>query len=388
MSPRVVLLTTYFRPIVGGVESNAERLARFLHGSRFDVRVVTKRITPALADREDMDGVPIERIGPYGVRSASGKWRLLPSAFGWLVRHKAAYDVVCCVDYRGVGVAAIAARALTGRPVVLQAQTPGNLLDTAPLAQPVIAAYRRADAFACISHALEREAIAAGVPAARVHFLPNAVDISRFRPAEGNERQTLRRERGIPSGAIVCLFVGRLSREKGVMDLMRAWEQLRPSNAVLLMAGPDMTDHPWNEGPAARDFAERHNLGASVRFLGSIADVAPLLRTADVVIQPSHFEAQGLSAVEALASGVPVVASGVGGLLDFVIDGDNGKLCQPQSPAELAAGIRALVADEGFRQRATARARASVVDQYDEQKVFARFADLFRNVTSGPGRPA
>ena len=62
-----------------------------------------------------MDGVPIERIGPYGVRSASGKWRLLPSAFRWLVRHKAAYDVVCCVDYRGVGVAAIAARAVTGR---------------------------------------------------------------------------------------------------------------------------------------------------------------------------------------------------------------------------------------------------------------------------------
>ena len=388
MSPRVVLLTTYFRPIVGGVESNAERLARFLHGNRFDVRIVTKRITPALADREDMDGVPIERIGPYGVRSASGKWRLLPSAFRWLVRHRAAYDVVCCVDYRGVGVAAIAARAMTGRPVVLQAQTPGNLLDPALLAQPVIGVYRRADAFACISHALEREAIAAGVPAARVHFLPNAVDISRFRPADGDERQTLRRERGIPSGAIVCLFVGRLSREKGVMDLMKAWDQLRPANAILLMAGPDMTDHPWNEGPAARDFSARHDLGASVRFLGSIADVAPLLRTADIVIQPSHFEAQGLSAVEALASGVPVVASGVGGLLDFVIDGDNGKLCQPQRPAELAAAIRALVADDAFRQRATARARASVVDQYDEQKVFARFADLLRDVTSAATRPA
>jgi 2-deoxystreptamine N-acetyl-D-glucosaminyltransferase/2-deoxystreptamine glucosyltransferase len=186
----------------------------------------------------------------------------------------------------------------------------------------------------------------------------------------------------------VCLFVGRLSREKGVMDLMKAWDRLRPANAVLLIAGPDMTDHPWNEGPAAREFAERHSLGASVRFLGSIADVAPLLRTADVVIQPSHFEAQGLSAVEALASGVPVVASGVGGLLDFVIDGDNGKLCQPQDPAALVAGIRALVADDAFRQRAAARARASVVDQYDEQKVFARFAKLLDDVTTSAARPA
>jgi len=83
-----------------------------------------------------------------------------------------------------------------------------------------------------------------------------------------------------------------------------------------------------------------------------------------------------------------VVASGVGGLLDFVIDGDNGTLCQPQDPAALAIAIRALVADDGFRQRAAARARASVVDQYDEQKVFARFAKLLQDVVSSAARPA
>src|SRR4029077_16165786 len=105
MNPRVVVLTTYFRPIIGGVESNAERLARYLHANDFAVRVVTKRINAKLADRETVDGVPIERIGPYGERSASGKWRLLPSLYRWLVRNKANYDVACCVDYRGVGVA-------------------------------------------------------------------------------------------------------------------------------------------------------------------------------------------------------------------------------------------------------------------------------------------
>jgi hypothetical protein len=72
MNPRVVVLTTYFRPIIGGVESNAERLAGYLQANDFGVRVVTKRIGAALADRETMDGVPVERIGPYGERSASG----------------------------------------------------------------------------------------------------------------------------------------------------------------------------------------------------------------------------------------------------------------------------------------------------------------------------
>ncbi len=383
MNPRVVILTTYFRPIVGGVESNAERLARFLHASGIPVRVLTKRVTPLLADAEDMDGVPIERIGPWGDRSASGKWRMLPAVFRWLVGHAKDYDVVCCVDYRGVGIAAIAARSVTSRPVVLQAQTPGGLEHTL-FKWPVIAVYRRADAFACISHGLEREARAAGVPAERIHFLPNAVDILRFRPARADEQRVLRRQLDIAEPCVVFLFVGRLSREKGLMDLMAAWHLARPSNAILLVAGPDMVNHPWNVGPAAREYVDQHALGASVRFLGSIADVASLLQAVDVVIQPSHFEALGLSAVEALASGVPVIASAVGGLLDFVIDGDNGKLCPPQDPEALSACIRLFAGDWAFRQRASARARASVIEQYDEQTVFSRFADLLGQLAARP----
>jgi glycosyltransferase involved in cell wall biosynthesis len=264
---------------------------------------------------------------------------------------------------------------------VLQAQTPGNLLETSMPARAVIAVYRRADAFACISHVLEREAIAAGIPAGRVHFVPNPVDITRFRPARDSEREALRSGLGVPAGALVCLFVGRLSREKGVMDLMTAWNDVPHASAVLFIAGPDMSNHPWNEGPAARQFAKRHNM-ASVRFLGPIADVAELLQAVDVVIQPSHFEALGLSAVEALASGVPVVASAVGGLLDFIVDGKNGMLCPPRNPAALSAAIRTLITDDAFRQRVSAGARASVVEEYDEQKVFARFGDLLRDVAS------
>jgi glycosyltransferase involved in cell wall biosynthesis len=383
MNPRVVVLTTYFKPVVGGVESNAERLSRFLHAHGFAVRVVTKRVTRPPADAEDMDGVPIDRIGPLGERSASGKWWLLPSALRWLVRHAASYDVVCCVDYRGVGIAAIAARAITGKRVVLQAQTPGGLV-RGPLTWPVIAVYRRADAFACISHGLEREARAAGVPGDRIHFLPNAVDISRFRPADADERRALRRGWDIPAEAVVCLFVGRLSREKGLMDLVAAWDLVRPRTAVLLVAGPDMVGHPWNVGPAARAYVKQRGLEASIRFLGSIADVASLLRVADVVIQPSHFEALGLSAVEALASGVPVIASAVGGLLDFVIDGDNGRLCPPHDPPALSACIRNFVDDVAFRQRSSARARPSVIEEYDEQTVFARFALLLRQLAARP----
>lgn len=393
---RVVVLTPYFRPIVGGVESNAERLALYLQGHGFAVRVLTKRVTKDLPDLEDMDGVQIERIGPYGDRAAAGKWLLLPQVAEWLGRERSTYDVVCCIDYRGTGVATVGAGLLTRRPAVFQAQTTGVLsganMDGAlahwkidprgaigRLAKAIPRAiYRRADAFACISREIEREALACGIPRERVHYLPNAIDMMRFRPPTAAEKLALRQQLGVPSDAIVCLFVGRLSREKGLMDLMQAWTSV--SRAMLLIAGPDMDGHPWNVGPAARELVATHRLESSVRFLGSVSDVASLLRVADIAIQPSHFEALGLSAIEALASGVPVVASAVGGLLDFMVDNGNGKLCPPQDPTALAEAIRVLIDDAELRRRLAAGARASVLAEYDEAIVSERFGALLRQL--------
>ena len=378
MRPRVVVLTTYFRPVFGGVESNAERLARYLQAHGFDVLVLTKRVTPDLPDVEERDGVRVRRIGPSGARNGYGKWRLLPHAAWWLIAHRHDYDVVCCVDFRGVGLAALAARAITGRRVLFQAQTPGVFK------WPVRWVYRHADILGCIGHALEDEALAAGVPRDRIRFLPNAIDMTVFRPALPDERVAIRRSLDVPPDHVLCVFLGRLSLEKGLMDLMEAWRILPvksvKSGAILLVAGPDMEGHPWNVGPAAREFSRGNALESSVRFIGPCADPAALVRAADVFVQPSHFEAQGLSAVEALASGVPVIASAVGGLLDFVKDGVNGRLAPPKAPTALAACLSALIEDAPLRQRLAAAARSSVVTDYDEHAVFGQFVTLLRDL--------
>jgi glycosyltransferase involved in cell wall biosynthesis len=371
---RLVLLTTFFRPVVGGVESNAERLARYLQTHEFTVTVLTKRVTRDLPDAEDLDGLAVRRIGPLGQRDGSGKWKLTPYAASWLIAHRAEYDVVACIDFRGVGLAALAARPFTGRPALFQAQTPGVFR------WPVRAAYRRADAIACIGHQLERDALALGIPRERVHFLPNAIDMRQFRAAQPGDRHAVLAALSIPDSTIVCTFVGRLSLEKGAMDLMQAWKRARRDRAVLLMAGPDMDGHAWNVGPQAREFARKEGLERSVRFLGPMRDPAPILRASDLFVQPSHYEAQGLSAVEALACGAPVIASSVGGLLDFVKDGENGVLVPPQDSDALAGALTRLIDDAGMRHRLAAAARSSVELEYDEQRVFGRFAALARSL--------
>ena len=395
MTRGLVILTPYFFPIIGGVESNAERLARYLVSQRVPVQVLTKRIGRGLPDEQDREGIAIRRIGPGGERSSLGKWQMTPSIARWLIRHRSEYDVVCCVDYRATGVAALLARRITGRPVVFQAQTTGVLSgdNVDPLLQragigatgtiaravkrPIRALYRSADAFACISRDIERETLACGVPPDRVWYLPNAVDMTHFRPAEPGERDRLRQALGLPADRVICLFVGRLSREKGVLDLLEAWRLLEPANALLVVAGPDMTGHSWDAGTPGRAFVKRHGLEGTVRFVGPLSDVAPMIKAADLVVQPSHFEALGLSAIEALACGVPIVASAVGGLLDFLVHGENALLCPPHDPPALAACLGPLLSDAPARARLASRARESVRQQYDELAVFGRMRGLF-----------
>jgi glycosyltransferase involved in cell wall biosynthesis len=396
---RIVILTPYYSPVIGGVETNAARFAQYVRLQDVPVQVVTKRLQRSLPDAETIDGVPVLRLGPYGERSPLGKWLMIPAVFRWLTAHRDEYDAVCVIDYRGVGVAAIAARTLTRHPVLVQAQTAGVLAGRPPqntsglavegplvrLAKwPVRFVYRRADALACISRDLEQEARAAGVPTARIHLIPNALDMARFAPAAPEVRAARRASLGLSADRVACLFVGRLSREKGVLDLVEAWRLLGPSPGTLVVAGPDMTGHAWDAGPAARELVRRYGLEDSVTFSGPVTDVPGILGAADLLVQPSHFEAQGLSAVEALACGVPVIASNVGGLPEFVSDGRNGRLVPPGDPPALAAALRELITDVAQRTRLAAAARASVRD-YDERVVFKRMLDLIQGLIAPKG---
>lgn len=376
MPAAVAILTTFYPPVVGGVETAAERLAAYLARGGHRVLVVTKRTDASHPAFEVREGVEIHRTPPVGGRRASGKWLALPWFFLALLRHRRRFDVVCCVDYRGIGLAALAARPLVGRKVLFQTSTDGTIsgaavrrglgrLGLAPdgrmadaLTWPIRAAYGRADRFACVSSAIEAEVLRSGVPRDRVMYLPHSVDTSLFAPAAPDERAASRDALGLPAGGVVAVFVGRLSREKGVMDLLEAWRSMDVPGARLVLIGPDMPGHPWDAGAPARAFVAGNRLQESVRFTGSLppVEVARWLRAADVAVQPSHFEAFGISAAEAMAAGLPVVASDVGGLKDFVENDVNGVRVPPQDAAALREALRRLLSDAALRARLGAAA--------------------------------
>jgi glycosyltransferase involved in cell wall biosynthesis len=377
---RVALVSTYFHPVLGGAEAASRRLASFLVRRGHAVDVITTLTDAALPRTDTIDGAEVHRIGPPRARAAARKWTIIPRLAAELWRRRRDFDVICVIDYRGVGLPAIAVGRLTSRRVAIQAQTEGVLsgshLSTPGrvVTWPARRAYTFADAVACISNGIHAEAIAAGVPPARVHDLPNTVDTVRFHPAEPGERERRRTELGWPIDRPLGIFVGRLSREKGIVDLLRAWERVSPA-AALAVVGPSMPGHPWDESARVRELAASPALAGRVTLVGPTTDPAPLYRAADFAIVPSHWESFGLSAAEAMASGLALVASAVGGLKDYIVDGANGLLVPAQDPAALAGAIDRLVTDPALRMRLAAAARQTTA-RFDERLVLDRFGVL------------
>jgi glycosyltransferase involved in cell wall biosynthesis len=393
--PRVLVLTTYYHPVVGGVEIHARQLVQYLHTHGYGAEVVTKRLHRDPQSDALVDGVPVHRIGPAGERRASGKWVVLPALFAEIMRRAKRFDVLVCVDYRGIGVAAITAGGLLHRPVIVQGEVAGVLagadnqstsglppesLLTRCLKAPARAIYRQADRVVCIGRDLEREALRAGLPRERVEYLPHGVDLARFRPPAVGEREQLRRELGWPDKATIVLFVGRLSIEKGVMDLVEAWRQTDRRDAMLVLVGPDMPGHPWDSGGPARAYVREHGLQDSVRFEGYAPDPSRFYRAADLFVQPSHFEALGNTAIEAMASRLPVIASGVGGLADFCVDGENALLHEPRSPVSLARAITTLLGDGVLADRLAAAGRRTAEERFELTGLLDRYARLIDSV--------
>lgn len=402
---RVLIVSAYYDPFIGGVETHAKGFAEYLRDQGTEVRVLTKKYAWRDPARMNSSGITVERVLPGGQRSGLRKWLMLAPAFARMVRLRDAFDVIYCPGYQGIGVAALLAGRVLRKPVIVSAGNLGVLSCRnwdAPLSRfrirpdgflarsakaPFRRLYASADAHVCIAREIEEEALAAGVPRESVHYIPNAVDTNRFQPPTAGERDAVRDRLGLPLNRPICLFVGRLSEEKGILELLEAWTRVPVElGAHLVVVGPDMTGHPMDAGPRARAYVREHGLEARVSFLGGRDDVADLMRAADVFVQPSRYEAFGISVIEAMAVGLPVVATAVGGMLDYLVDGRNALLCAPGSTQSLAAAIERLIREQDLVRELGQNARRTVEERFSTNAVFSRLAHVIEHTRLRNGK--
>lgn len=207
-----------------------------------------------------------------------------------------------------------------------------------------------------------------------IHAIGNGVDVARFTPADPATRARVRAALGTPDDAVVVVMIGRLVAEKGYPEL---FEAMRGNGAILWVVGERLkSDHASGIATAIEAVERDPALGPRVRFLGYRQDVPDLLAAADIFTLPSHREGMPRSIIEAMVSGLPVVATDIRGAREEVVTGETGYLVPVRDASALAIALARLAADPGLRGRMGVAGRARALDLYDEAKVVRRQLEL------------
>lgn len=356
----------YFPPEVGGLESHVYTLSRELVRRGHAVTMITSRSRPGLAARERVDGIDVERAWMPSRTPAGWMAHALASApRHW--RHAGSADIFHAQTF-AMAPPTWPSRWRYRRPLVLTLHTSHFLMRARrPLWRPIL---RRiiasADALLAASHEILDVALDLH-PHPRAEALLNAVDTEVFRPAPAASAAAGRRRLLVPR---------RLFAKNGVEYFVRALPGIvRAVDAEAVVVG---------DGPErARLEALAGELGVAdrIRFPGPRphAQMPETLRAAELVVVPSLMEASSVAALEAMACGVPVAASRVGGLPE-IVDESVGALFEPADPESLAATVVRLLSDgEGLRRRGEA-ARRRVAERFSLARLVDRHLEIYRSL--------
>jgi glycosyltransferase involved in cell wall biosynthesis len=220
------------------------------------------------------------------------------------------------------------------------------------------------------------------VPAAKVFVLGSGsvsgVDPTRFQP-DPALRRSVRERLAIGLHELVLLFVGRLTRDKGVLDLARAFAALADDlpDVRLVLVGPD----EQQMRPAMGAVCRRHL--ARMHFIEFTAAPEDVMAAADVICLPSFREGFGSVLIEAASVGVPAVASRIYGIVDAVVDHTTGLLHEPGDVAGLLAHLRRLARDPALRRALGDAARARVVREFPERRLTSAQLEVYARLLDG-----
>lgn len=225
----------------------------------------------------------------------------------------------------------------------------------------------------CVSEAVRRFSVErGGLDPDRLTVIPNGVDLNRL-DVPSADRASL----GVSQDAFLALAVGRLDEQKGLFDLLEAV-------ALAATDAPGLRLAIVGEGPLRgrleAEVVARPELAGRVRLLGRRDDVPALMRAADLLIHAAHWEGMPNAVLEAMAAGLPVVASAVEGIDELVASGETGWVAPPRDPAALARGVVAAAADREASARLGAAGRRRVAESFATARMVGRYDALWSAV--------
>jgi glycosyltransferase involved in cell wall biosynthesis len=375
---KILVLTDYFPPHVGGgVEKVVFEVSRRLVRMGVDVTVITLNTVTAKSF-EILEGIKVYRCRPISLTETAGvQLTVSPSLPLKIIE-------ICKLEKPDIihannrffftTICGAMLKKIMDKPLVTTLHL-GPVLLGRRLFDFIINAYEKtvskliiqnSDEIVAVSSAVMKHALSLGAPSSKVKVIPNGVDLEEFKPRREFEKTEVKK----------IIFVGRLFPNKGIQYLVKA--------APIVLA-----KHPYVEfiivgrGPMEaelRNMVKRLNIEHAFKFLGIVPSVPEVMNQCDIFVRPSLTEGMPLTILEAMACGLPVIASKIPGSSEVVKDGETGILVEVGNVEKLSNAIIRLLEDENYAEKIRTRAYEFVKKHYSWDRIAEEYLKTYSDV--------
>jgi glycosyltransferase involved in cell wall biosynthesis len=378
---KILMVTERYLPVWGGAENQLRQLIPHLVRQGCRVEIVTRRWHPDMDRQEKIDATLVHRLGVPGT-GVLKTFFFVAALFSFLLRNSRKFHV--CHSHGAVNMGALCrvARVFTGRKNVAKIASAGRIhkLESRLSGKLILALFKQADAIIAMTPEIEGELAAINTSAKRIHCITNGVDCSRFKPRTDAGKQAWKKEQGFSPEERVVLFLSRLVPGKGLRVLLDAWPAVHEKNPDCLLcivgSGKDQSASIEQE---VHEKVQRQRL-ANVRFAGETDRPEECLGGVDLFVFPSRQEGFPNALMEAMAAGLPVVASRIGGVSELVSDNENGLLFTSGDSRNLADRILRLLENDSLARAMGQQARQTVLDNFAFPRIASQYTALYRTL--------
>jgi glycosyltransferase involved in cell wall biosynthesis len=389
VSIRVCMVAYSLPPFYSGAGTQALRLAQTLVEKGIHVSALTARHTTDVPAQETVGGVTIHRLPVLRNRRLRHLSFFLVASWHLLCNHHR-YDIVHLHGAYRRAIPIIAAARVTRLKTVVKMSMMGT--DDPSTTREwrfgglLMKALARADAVVAITEELAESYLQASLPSDQLVRIPNGVDTDLFHPVESASRKHLREMLELPLEVPIVLFVGIVHPRKGVDRLLEVWPavQARHPRAILLLVGPLHSSSdaaPPGFVDKLHILADQHN----IHPVGQQEKIQRFYQAADVFVLPSRMEGLPNALLEAMACGLPTIASPLPGVSEVIEHDSNGLLVSPDASAALPNAILHLLEHPGIAKRLGGAAHQTIMKRYSLGAVADRYVHLYNSLAETKG---
>ncbi|HID01772.1 MAG TPA: glycosyltransferase family 1 protein [Desulfobacterales bacterium] len=377
----ILMVTERYIPIWGGAENQLRQLIPHLIAKGCSVEIVTRRWHPEMVRQKDIDGVTVYRLGiPGNTRFATVVF-VVALLFFFLKKGKYV-DIYHSHGAVNMGAICRVAAKVQNRKNVTKIASAGKIpaLKNSLVGKLALAMFKKSNAIICMTAEIRSELAAINTAEKFIYRLTNGVDGKRFHRYSNEKRTEWKEAQGLIPTDRVILFSSRIVSGKGLDILLAGWNSIYEQypDCWLFVVGSGK-DQPDSIEPQMKSLADKDGL-QRVRFVGETDTPEFYLGVADLFVFPSRHEGFPNALMEAMAAGLPVLASRIGGVTDLVEENVTAVLFESENSDDLARQLISCLTSPDLLETIGKQARLQMLKKYSFESIASQYVSLYENL--------